>query len=150
MKKLLSAMIGITASLFLGCGGSDSTTGATASTGSSMEGTNGCTSATAEDHTMDSGMININFGGAAGNAYSPACIKISKNHQITFNGNFTTHPLQGGLVDAAGKPTPDPSSPISETTTGTSKAVNFPASGTYGYYCEVHVVAGMKGAIFVE
>jgi len=51
----------------------------------------GCT--TFEDKT-GSASVTVSFGGAAGNTYSPKCIKVKVGTSVTFQGSFTFHPLQ--------------------------------------------------------
>jgi plastocyanin len=46
-------------------------------------------------------------------------------------------------------PTPDPTSPITSTNTGTTAMFTFPDAGTFGYYCNVHQ-PGMAGVVFVQ
>ena len=68
------------------------------------------------------------------------CIKIEKGQSVTWSGGtFAAHPLI-----AFGGDTP---SPITKTTSGTSKSFTFPTEGVYGYVCELH--SNMKGAIWV-
>ena len=38
----------------------------------------------------------VAFGGAQGLAYSPKCLKIAAGASVTFNGDFSTHPLLKG------------------------------------------------------
>jgi plastocyanin len=104
---------------------------------------NGCDPATAEDHTADSS-VTIMFP-VGGLKYSPACIKIAKGSSVTFSGSFMNHPLSGGTSG-----TPDASSPITHTMTGTSADFTFSEAGTFPYYCDFHFSSGMEGAIFVE
>jgi plastocyanin len=151
MQKLLTVMFGLgAASLLAACGGTDTTTSGTTSTASGMEqGVNGCVEATAEDHSNDMGGTSITFGGTAGFVYSPACVKITKGHQVIFKGDFSTHPLTGGEVTGS-TATPDTST-IGEDSMGMADdPVNFPASGTFPFYCKIHGSIGMKGAIFVK
>jgi plastocyanin len=105
---------------------------------------NGCDPATAEDHTGQAN-VSIDFGGALGFKYAPACIKVSPGTSVTFNGSFVSHPLaggQGGVLDA--------SSPITLTATGTTASFTLANAGTYPYYCQAHFSLGMQGAIFVQ
>ncbi|MCC6750927.1 MAG: hypothetical protein IT371_24945 [Deltaproteobacteria bacterium] len=95
-----------------------------------------------EDKTATSAVIE--FGGAAGSAYSPNCIKVKIGQSVTFKGNFETHPLN----QACG-----PDKVIKKTvSTGTSSSFSFPREGIFGYYCGFHgqaTGAGMAGAIQV-
>jgi plastocyanin len=105
---------------------------------------NGCDPATAEDHTADSN-VTITFGGSLGLKYAPACIKIAKGNSVTFSGSFSSHPLSGG---ADGNK--DTSSPIAETSTGSSATFTFANAGTFPFFCEYHFSSGMEGAVFVQ
>ncbi|MFO0762023.1 MAG: plastocyanin/azurin family copper-binding protein [Byssovorax sp.] len=130
-----------------GGSGGGTTTGSGGSGGMGGSGpmlVNGCDEATAEDHTADA-TVKIEFGGAIGLKYSPKCILIKPGTTVTFAGDFASHPLSGGLDG-----TKDPTSPITETTTGMTKDFAIPAAGTYGFFCEFHQASGMKGAIFAK
>jgi plastocyanin len=82
--------------------------------------------------------------------YVPRCILISAGQTITFTGDFAAHPLVGGTAEGAFK-TPDPSSPIGTTNSGTSKPVQFTSAGTYPFYCNQHgLIYAMTGAVFVD
>jgi plastocyanin len=83
--------------------------------------------------------------------YSPKCIRIAAGQSVTFSGSFLSHPLVGGEV-VNGTKTPDPTSPIPTTTSGTMRAVSFPAGGVFSYYCDVHALSpfDMVGAVFVD
>ncbi len=124
-----------------GTGGSTSTS--TGTGGTAPEPLNGCVASSAEDHTADTA-VSISFGGALGFAYSPPCIKVKTGTAVTFNGAFASHPLSGGDDG-----TKDASSPIKETTSGSTATFTLSTAGAYGFFCEFHVGAGMKGAIFV-
>jgi plastocyanin len=125
-------------------GGMGGMGGAGGSGGGEM-GLNGCVQAMADDLT---GMANttIQF---AGLSYTPKCIRVKAGTNVTFEGNFALHPLEGGTV-VNGIPTADPMSPITLTNTGMSKTFTLMNAGDVPYYCTAHAVAGMKGAIFVE
>ena len=92
----------------------------------------------------------ITFPGA-GLEYTPACIKIKVGQSVLFLGNNTTfaaHPLVGGLADGSTK-IEDPTSPILKTAAGQNATFAFNTPGAYGFYCDFHYVAGMKGAVYV-
>lgn len=75
-----------------------------------------------------------------------ACIRVSVGTVITWEGDFTAHPLEGGI-----SPTTDASSPITEegADSGTGSAsVTFDAEGTYPYFCRIHDTT-MQGVIYV-
>lgn len=127
------------------CGnGGTAGTGGTTGTGGGSTKVNGCDPTTAADHTADATTAVV-FGGTTGLKYAPACIKIKKGHSVKWTGDFTAHPLSGGLDGAK-----DAASPITEATTGMSQTITFPATGTFGFFCEVHFSSGMEGAVFVE
>lgn len=111
---------------------------------------NGCDRATAEDRT-GAGTTTIEFGGAHGDSYSPACVRVTAGTAVTFAGDaFAIHPLTGGTAEG-GQATPDPTSPLMPVTdTGTSKTFTLGSPGTYPFYCAIHHTLGMRGAIFVE
>jgi plastocyanin len=125
--------------------GSPGTGGSSMSSSSGGGPVNGCTLASAEDHTS-SNTLTITFGGSAGLTYSPACAKVKTGTMVTFSGAFTTHPLAGGNSP----PTKDATSPIAETKTGTTATFTLSTAGTYGFFCEVHQSLGMQGALFVQ
>ncbi|MFT3775892.1 MAG: plastocyanin/azurin family copper-binding protein [Minicystis sp.] len=139
---------GITHTSPTGTGGAStsSSTSASSSTSSSSGAAlvNGCDPATAVDHTADADVM-VAFGDAEGLKYNPACIKIAQGHTVTFSGSFSSHPLSGG--DAG---TPDATSPIAATSTGTTATFTFANAGTFPYYCTSHFSSGMQGAVFVE
>jgi plastocyanin len=82
--------------------------------------------------------------------YSPRCILISAGQTVTFTGAFGSHPLVGGLAEGAFK-TPDPSSPIGNTNSGTSKPVLFGSAGMFPFYCDQHgLIYAMTGVVFVD
>jgi len=123
----------------------DDTTGGTAddTTGGGGALLNGCDAATATDMT---GMTDVTIT-QEGLAYSPKCIKITAGTNVKFVSSFAAHPLVGGVVD--GTKMPDGASPITPTSTGMEATFVIPA-GDYGYYCDVHALSGMFGAIFSE
>ena len=107
---------------------------------------NGCDINTATD--MGSAAT-ITF--ANGNfTYAPKCIRVTANAVVTFSGNFTSHPLQGGQV-VAGAAVPQTTGPFgTRTNTGTTMPFTMATAGTFPYYCEPHAVSrAMTGAIFV-
>lgn len=126
-------------------GTADDTTGGTAddTTGGAGALLNGCDAATAMDLT---GMTDVTIT-QEGLAYNPKCIKITAGTNVKFVSSFAIHPLVGGVVD--GTKMPDPASPITMTSTGMEATFVIPA-GDYGYYCDVHALSGMFGAIFAE
>jgi plastocyanin len=94
--------------------------------------------------------VTIVFGGGDGNLYSPRCIKVDVGTELVFNGNFDLHPLVGGEV-FNGQKEPAVAGPfIPTTSTGTTSTKVMSSAGGFGYYCEVHALGGMTGAVFVE
>jgi plastocyanin len=82
-------------------------------------------------------------------SYSPKCLRVLAGATVTFSGEFSEHPLapstkRGTLTG----------SPITSTTSGSSKGFVFPTPGFYAYYCTVHGpsdgAAGMVGVVWVE
>jgi plastocyanin len=64
---------------------------------------------------------------------------------VKWSGAFSSHPLVGGQDG-----TPDATSPITATATGTEATFTFPNAGTFPYYCQFHQASGMEGAVFVQ
>jgi plastocyanin len=81
----------------------------------------------------------VAFGGANGNAYVPRCATVTVSQEITFNGDFSGHPLSQTSGAAV----------IPSTSAGTSVTFSIPAAGTYDYQCDFHHAGGMTGAIKV-
>jgi plastocyanin len=105
---------------------------------------NGCDEAKATDQT---GKATVAINKAAGFAYDPPCVKVSKGTDVTFTMNFTAHPLVGGTI-INGTPTPDAASPIPATSNGMMATAKFPNEGAYGFYCSMHA-PGMAGVVYV-
>jgi plastocyanin len=104
---------------------------------------NGCDQATDLRHQAT---VEVHFQSYS---YDPACFIVSPGTTVTFDGDFTFHPLRGGVV-ADGVQTPDPASPFEPgTSTGTSKSFVLSEAGTRPFYCEAHGVIGMSGAAYV-
>ncbi len=82
---------------------------------------------------------------AGGERYSPQCLKVRFGQSVTFQGNFSNHPLA-----AACAPTVNP---VARTTNGSSASFTFDRGlGVYGYYCSQHGSTngnGMAGAVMV-
>ena len=154
LKVLAFALAATACSLAAAGCGSDTTAttdgaGRRAAEGSDSGGVNGCTPAAAVDDTADK-TATVAFGGTLGDAYSPSCLRIKKGSKVTFEGDFTLHPLGGGPAEVPTGGTVDPTSPITVTTTGMSATFTFPDSGTFGFFCENHGAFGMFGAVIVE
>ncbi len=73
-------------------------------------------------------------------AVNPRCVEIHAGDSVTWNGDFTLHPLA-----ASGGDTPSPIEGV--TNTGTTKTFTFNDPGTFGFHCLNH--ASMIGAVRV-
>ena len=100
---------------------------------------NGCTTYT--DMTAAGGTI-TGPSGATPSQYSPNCVHIKVGQSVTWNSDFTNHPL----VPTAGVGTQP--NPITATSTGTTVTIAFPAAGTFAYNCGIHT-STMFGAVEV-
>ena len=80
--------------------------------------------------------------------YTPRCVLIRAGQSVTFEMNFTAHPLVPGIPHGptAGATTPNL---IPRTTTGASVVVAFPGAGNFPFYCNVHGHVGMAGVVRV-
>ncbi len=128
----------MSAVIVLGCGNSTTTdAGTDSSTDSSTTPVNGCTTFT--DDTATAATIT---GPASANPsqYTPNCVHIKVGQSVTWNSDFTAHPL-----GAFGGTSP---SPITTTSSGTTVSFTFATAGTYGFQCQVHPSI-MQGAIEV-
>jgi len=79
----------------------------------------------------------VHFGGALGFNYNPKSIFLSPGDTITWQGDFTMHPL---VSDEALWSTPN---------TGSSFAFTFNQPGVYHFHCFFHGAIGMRGTVFV-
>ncbi len=126
-----------------GSGGSAGT-GGMGGAGGAQTVINGCTEADALDMT---GMANVTITDvSAWMVIHSACIRVSENTVVTWQGNFDSHPLAGGVT-----PTKDEASPISaiNASSGTADAsVTLDIAGAYPYFCEIHL-GTMEGVIYV-
>jgi plastocyanin len=75
--------------------------------------------------------------------YAPRCMKIKAGDSVTWEGDFTDHPLVG-----AGGDVPNPVD-IAMIATGTLGTIAFPNQGWYGFECQVHESPLEYGAILV-
>ena len=106
---------------------------------------NGCTQATALDRTEIADQREVVI---AGLAYNPPCIEIRRGQGVIWSGDLAAHPLRPGVI-VDGAPLAQAGNPIPPTSSGGAAVATFPTAGTYGYYCDLHWSAGMKGAIYV-
>jgi plastocyanin len=122
--------------------GSGSDTGVVADSGAADTGStpatlNGCSAADYVDRTGASADRTVTWGFNQ----TPKCMKIAAGQTVTFNGDFTTHPL----VEKGGD-TPNPFS--SPQGSGGTRTVAFPNAGDYGYECAIHPT--ILGAVLVQ
>jgi plastocyanin len=111
---------------------------------------NGCDFSNAVDIT-GAAFASVGFGGGLGLIYSPKCLKVDVGTIVTFNGDFSGHPLLGGVVQGAVE-VPDSSGPfvpVTNTVGLMTKDFTMTAAGTFPYYCVPHGTIGMNGAVFV-
>ncbi len=73
---------------------------------------------------------------------TPACVTVKVGDTVTWNGDFTAHPL-----DAFSGDTPNPIAGANATAAGGVVAVKFTSAGTFGYHCTIH--ASLLGAVRV-
>jgi plastocyanin len=77
----------------------------------------------------------------AGNQFSPAQITVSPGSTVTFNNTSgTTHNVTFTTAGSPGN--------VSDFSSGT-RAVVFPAAGTYDYHCSIHGLS-MSGVVVVQ
>ncbi len=95
------------------------------------------------------GPLVISFGGAVGERYRPRCATVPLGTRVEFAGDFETHPMAGGVV-FEGAAYRDPASELPYTKAGTEATFVPLHSGVYAFYCQIHWVLGMRGAIIVE
>src|SRR5262245_35991043 len=80
----------------VGCGDDETTTAAASSSASASSGggatVNGCDAATAMDMTTQTA-VTIAFPSTA---YNPKCVRVKTGTTVTWQGDFTIHPLVGG------------------------------------------------------
>jgi plastocyanin len=108
---------------------------------------NGCDPVTALDKTGQANVA-IAFGGALGDSYSPSCIKVSVGTKVTFNGDFSSHPFQGGDVDAV--PPAATTGPFAAgVSSGMTATFTMSSAGSFGFYCQFHEPS-MAGTVFVQ
>jgi plastocyanin len=74
--------------------------------------------------------------------YTPNCVHIKVGQTVTWNADFTDHPL---IASSGMGTTPNP---IPATAAGTTVTVTFSAAGTFAYNCNFHPSV-MLGAVEV-
>jgi plastocyanin len=80
--------------------------------------------------------------------YDPRCVVVRMGQSVTFEMNFSVHPLTAGIPHGptAGAAMPNP---IGMATSGMTHVVSFAAQGFYPFYCTVHGHVGMAGVVRV-
>ncbi len=132
-----------------GTTGSAGTTGSSGTTGSA--GTTGafravepCPAAT--DYVAGT-MVDFGAGGQA--VYTPSCLKLTAGATVTFNGDFSFHPISPSATRGDTS-----NNPITDTASGTGKTFTFLNPGFFAYFCDFHgssdTGAGMAGVIWVQ
>ena len=146
LGSLILVMVGLLAA----CGGSDedtidSTPGIDAAvTIDAMPDPmlNGCTRAAA---TNMKGMASVTVTNTqAWSIPHQVCIVVDAGTQLTWEGNFSAHPLAGGQTG-----TVDAASPIGAGSGTTPFVVTLGTAGTYPYFCSIHL-SSMQGVVYVE
>jgi plastocyanin len=91
----------------------------------------------AAPHLVPDQVISIDFGGALGETYSPAEVRISPGDSIQWLGDFAMHPLvsDDGLWQTVNA--------------GSQFTHTFDQPGVYPYHCSTHSAFGMKGTVTV-
>ncbi len=72
----------------------------------------------------------------------PPCMIVKAGQTVTFNGDFSAHPITAFNGDS-----PNPFS--TPQGTGSSRTFTFTAAGSFGFHCENHP-GQMHGVVFVE
>ena len=141
--------LGAVAAMMLAAAGCNSS-----SSSPSGDTTNGCAATDFLDQS-DAGTSThlVGFGGTNGSgsfAFSPQCLTVGVGQSVTFQGDFTAHPLTPGVAPGvAGTASANNPIPLQEEAAA-SVVVTFPDAGTYPYYCGNHYGIGMYGAVQVK
>lgn len=111
---------------------------------------NGCSAEAYEDHTApdDARVVAMARDGLV---FTPKCMLIAASQTVTFEGSFASHPLSPGSPGDAMSGSPN--NPIAKTSSGSSKSFEFPSTGTFPFFCELHAFGegrGMAGVIHVR
>ncbi len=88
-------------------------------------------------------------GGQLGDRYQPRCVSVAVGTRVVFLGDLALHPLAGGAV-VDGEAYRDPSSAVPYASAGSQAAFVPLAAGVYPFFCQVHWVLGMSGAVIVR
>jgi plastocyanin len=114
---------------------------------------NGCTSGEYVDLSGPSADRTITIAPGGALEYGPKCAIIGAGQTVTFTGNLSFHPTAPGNPDDLAAGEYAGTSPIVETTSGTTVDFAFADAGTYPYHCKVHSFGageGMAGVIHVK
>ncbi|MFO0555179.1 MAG: hypothetical protein U0271_42770 [Polyangiaceae bacterium] len=103
------------------------------------ESINGCTESDAEDMT---GMTDVTLTWT--NPHQK-CIKVDTGTNVTWDGDFTLHPIADGSPDTG----PENGPLTNADQTGTTVSVIYASAGTNPYFCKVHN-ATMQGVVYVR
>jgi plastocyanin len=80
----------------------------------------------------------IEFGGQLGLIYSPSELTVEVGDSVTWEGDFSVHPLSSTSVPAGAA--------TFNNSTGTSFSYLVQVQGTYNYQCDAHYQLGMVGS----
>jgi len=152
-QRNLMVGVGLTAAMAIGCGSDEGGGPATPlAADDAVDGSpvvNGCHQASYVDRA---GTPTIHFGGDLDDSYSPACITVSMDQQVSWSGDFEEHPLSPGVapsVRGTSNPGTTPN-PIPTQKSGTTTiTATFGATGYFPYYCIDHEDDGMYGTVQV-
>ncbi len=86
-------------------------------------------------------MVTGDYNAGVPSTFDIPCIKIKVGQKVTWQGNFTTHPLIAAPCNPAGNTIPTGGPGI-----GTA-VLNVTTAGIYGFQCQIHTGQGMKGVI---
>jgi plastocyanin len=81
--------------------------------------------------------------GVGGFTYNPSNLTVNLGDNITFRGNFSSHPLSSTSV-------PQGAATFSNTTGSSDFTYTVTVAGNYAYQCDFHASAGMTGSFTVE
>jgi plastocyanin len=80
----------------------------------------------------------VQFGGSFGFTYSPSSFSAKVGDTVTWQGDFTMHPLSSTTIPATAQSWHNGS--------GSSFSYRIAVAGTYNYHCDVHFSLGMVGS----
>jgi plastocyanin len=123
-----------------GAGGGSSGAAGTAA-GDPIETTQGCVGKYVDLSAADATRTIEGIGVS----WSPPCVEIAAGQTLTWDVNFSVHPLRPGTTSdkAAGSP----NNPIPSSDGGPAAAVTFPTAGFYPFHCAYHATPDGKGMV---